>query len=153
MKTNYRISGFSFWAIIACTLTIDGIQFLLTLTVAGSIVALVLGLLSGFCLWLTFTLHDVKYSGTRGLKKIAASFGTMVLEIIPFINALPLVTVGAFILIQQTRAEDREKQKQEEEARVQQQRQQRDQQQAQARAQQEAANDNAEEEERFADAA
>ncbi len=152
MKTNYRISGFSFWAIIACTLVIDGIQFVLTLTVVGSAVALVLGLLSGFTLWLTFTLHGVKYSGTRGLKKMAASFGTMVLEVIPFINALPLVTVGAFILILQTRAEDREKQKQEEESRVQQQRQQREEQEMQARAQQQAANDQ-EEEDNYAEAA
>jgi len=148
MTTNYRISGFSFWAIMGCTLLLDGLQFILTLTIVGSVVAFFLGLLGGIALWLTFTLHGVKYSGTRGLKKIASTFGTLVLEVIPFINALPLITIGAYILILQTRAEDREKQQREMAAAQ----QQREQQLAQARAQQ-AANDTAEEEERFAEAA
>lgn len=148
MTTNYRISGFSFWAIIGCTVLLDGLQFFLTLTIVGSVVAFFLGLLGGIALWLTFTLHGVKYSGTRGLKKIASTFGTMVLEVIPFINALPLITIGAYMLIQQTRAEDREKQQQEMAAAQ----QQREQQLAQARAQQQAAND-MEEEQRFAEAA
>lgn len=114
MNTTYRISGFSLWAVVGFALTLDLLQFLLTLTVVGSVGAFFLGAVGGIALWLIFILHGVKYSGSGALKKIGASFGTLVLEMIPFIDALPLITVGAVMVILQTRKEDVEKQKQQE---------------------------------------
>lgn len=102
------------WAIIGFALTLDLLQFLLTLTIIGSVGAFFLGTVGGVALWLIFMLHGVKYSGTGALKKISASFGTLVLEMIPLIDALPLITIGAVMLILQTRKEDVEKQKQQE---------------------------------------
>lgn len=114
MNTTYRISGFSLWAIIGFALTLDLLQFLLTLTIVGSVAAFYLGTVGGVALWLIFKLHGVKYSGSGALKKISASFGTLGLEMIPFIDALPLITAGAVTVILQTRKEDVEKQKQQE---------------------------------------
>jgi len=152
MKTKYRISGFSFWAIVGFAALLDGLQFLLTLTIVGSVVAFFIGLLGGIALWLIFTLHGVKYSGSGGLKKIGASFGTMALEMVPFIDALPLITIGAVIVVLQTRKEDVEKQKKKEAEELKRAQQLQRQQAEWARAKQ-AANDNEEEESRLAEAA
>lgn len=114
MNTKYRISGFSLGIIVGFALLLDVLQFFLTLTIVGSAGAFFLGAVGGIALFLIFMLHGVKYSGAGALKKISASFGTLVLEMIPLIDALPLITVGAVMVILQTRREDVEKQKQQE---------------------------------------
>ncbi|MEK7100866.1 MAG: hypothetical protein AAB921_02090 [Patescibacteria group bacterium] len=114
MKVQHRINNVTFALILAVTLIIDGLGFLLALTVVGSIIGIFMGVLAGIILWVIFMAHGVKYSGTAGLKKIAATFGTMVLEMIPMINALPMVTVGAVIVVLQSRTEDREEAKKKE---------------------------------------
>ena len=115
MKKKERISLVTAGLIVALAVTTDFLQGLLTLTIVGSIAAMFMGVIVGITLWLIFTLHGVKYSGTGGLKKIGASFGTMVLEMIPFVDALPLVTTGAVLIIVQTRREDAEEAKKQEE--------------------------------------
>ena len=114
MKKKERISLITAGLIIALAVATDFLQGLLTLTIVGSIPSMFLGALVGIILWLIFIIHGVKYSGVGGLKKIAASFGTMVLEIVPFVGALPLVTIGAVLIILQTRREDAEKAKKQE---------------------------------------
>lgn len=116
MKKKERISLITGGLIVALAGVTDLLQGLLTLTVVGSIVSMFLGVVVGVALWLIFTLHGVKYSGTGAMKKIGASFGTMVLEMVPFIDALPLVTTGAVIIILQTRKEDVEEAKKQEAA-------------------------------------
>lgn len=108
MNGKERINTVTAVFILAATLLVDAAQILLTLTVVGSFIAFFLGLLVSFVLWLVFALHGVKYSGTGALKKLGASFGTMIVEMVPFINALPLVTIGAGIIILETKKEDRE---------------------------------------------
>jgi hypothetical protein len=124
MAVPYRINNVTFGLILAATAVVDLIGFLLALTVIGSIVGTFMGVLAGILLWITFMIHGVKYSGTAGLKKVAATFGTMVLEMIPMINALPMVTTGAVIVVLQSRIEDIAKAKEDEERRVVQQKQQ-----------------------------
>ena len=106
-----RISNPIALIIICLAVLVDLVQGLLTVTLVGIIFSMMLGVFASFTLWLTFTLHGVKYSGTAGLKKIAASFGTMVIEMVPFLDALPLVTIGACIIIFETKKEDREAKK------------------------------------------
>jgi len=110
MNGKYRISGVTAGFILCTTILIDLAQVLLTLTVIGSIASFFLGVILCFGLWLIFTLHGVKYSGTGGLKKAAASFGTMALEVVPVIDALPFATIGALIVLSETRKEDKKKQ-------------------------------------------
>lgn len=107
MKVSYRISTVTAGLILACTLVLDGIGFLLTLTLVGSIVAAFIGAVAAFVLWLTFALHGVKYTGAAGMRRLAVMLVTAVGEIIPIVGALPLTTVGAAIIIVQTRAEDK----------------------------------------------
>ncbi len=109
MNGKYRISGVTAGFIICLTILVDLSQILLTLSVIGSIVSFFLGVILCFGLWLIFTLHGVKYSGTGGLKKVAASFGTMALEIVPVIDALPFATIGAIMVLNETRKEDKKK--------------------------------------------
>ena len=109
MNGKYRISGVTAGFIICLAVLVDVAQIVLTLTVIGSVVSFFLGVVLCFGLWLIFTLHGVKYSGTGGLKKIAASFGTMALEVVPIIDALPFATIGASIVINETRKEDKKK--------------------------------------------
>lgn len=108
MPVRYRISALTAAFILTATLGVDLLQIFLTMTIVGSVVCMLLGTLLGIILWVTYTIHGVKYSGTAGLKKIAATFGTMALEMLPFLDALPLVSIGAVIIILQTRSEDRE---------------------------------------------
>ncbi len=143
MKVQYRINNVTFALILAGALIIDGLGFLLALTVVGSIIGTFMGVLAGIILWITFMLHGVKYSGTAGLKKIAATFGTMVAEMIPMINALPMVTVGAVIVVVQSRGEDREEAKKKEDERKKQLKLQRIQMARQRALARRAANDNA----------
>ncbi|MBP7741612.1 MAG: hypothetical protein KA104_02905 [Candidatus Pacebacteria bacterium] len=111
MNTRYRISGVTAGFILCLTILVDLLQIFLTLTVIGSVVSFFIGIVLCIGLWLIFTLHGVKYSGTGGLKKVAASFGTMALESVPIIDALPFATIGAFIIIRETRKEDIKKQR------------------------------------------
>ncbi len=107
MGERERISTVTAAFIIAIALILDLVQFLLVLTVVGSVVSVIIGLLAGFGLWLVFALHGVKYSGTGALKKAGATFGTMVAEMVPFLDVLPLITIGAVLIIRQTRKEDK----------------------------------------------
>lgn len=118
MKVQYRINNVTFGLILAGTILTDLVGFLLALTIIGSFVGVFTGVLVGIILWLTFMIHGVKYSGTAGLKKVAATFGTTVLEMIPMINALPMTTTGAVIVVVQSRLEDREKAKEDAERRA-----------------------------------
>lgn len=113
MPVRYRISTITAGIILAATAVSDALQFFLTITLVGSVVSMIMGVLLGIVLWITFTLHGVKYSGSAGLKKVASTFGTMAAEMVPFVDALPLITVGAVIIIMQTRKEDKETAKEE----------------------------------------
>ena len=154
MPVRYRISNITAGIILVATGVTDALQFALTITVVGSVVSMIVGTLLGVILWITFTLHGVKYSGSAGLKKIASTFGAMVLEMVPFIDALPLVSVGAIIVISETRKEDRQHAKTEAERQANEQKQQQISAQNMFRAQRvahdnavmRAANDNAEQE-------
>lgn len=106
---RYRISGVTAGFILCLTVLVDVAQIFLTLTVFGSIVSFFIGIVLCIGLWLIFTLHGVKYSGAGGVKKVAASFGTMALESVPIIDALPFATIGAIVILRETRKEDKKK--------------------------------------------
>jgi hypothetical protein len=104
---RYRINWITGGFILALTLIVDGLQILLTVTLIGSIVSMVMGALMGFILWLIFVLHHVKYSGTGGFKKAGTLALSVLVEFIPFADMLPAITTGALLTILETRKEDR----------------------------------------------
>ncbi len=108
MEGKERISTTTAAFIIGIALILDLVQGFLVLTVVGSVVSVILGLVAGFGLWLIFALHGVKYSGSGALKKAGATFGTMLAEMVPFLDILPFITIGAILIIRQTRKEDKE---------------------------------------------
>lgn len=104
---RYRISWITGGFILALTLIVDGVQILLTVTLIGSVISMVMGALMGFVLWLIFILHGVKYSGTGGFKKAGTLAISVLVEFIPFADMLPAITTGALLTILETRKEDR----------------------------------------------
>ncbi len=101
-----RIGNVTAGAIIAIALIIDGLQFLLTLTVVGSIIAAAMTFLAGFGFWLWFSILGVKYMGKEGNKKLLISLTAFITELIPIVDALPATTLGVVLIIIQTRIED-----------------------------------------------
>ena len=101
-----RIGNVTAGAIIAIALIIDGVQFLLTLTVVGSIIAAAMTFLAGFGFWLWFSILGVKYIGKDGSKKLLIGITSFITELVPIVDALPATTLGVVLIIIQTRIED-----------------------------------------------
>lgn len=104
-----RINNVIAGLMLATAATCDGLQILLTLTVFGSIASPLITFvaLCVFALW--FLIYGINYIGGRraGLK-FAAVAGTAVAELVPFINGLPVTTIGVFAVIYASRKEDEE---------------------------------------------
>lgn len=101
-----RIGNVTAGAIIGIALIIDGLQFLLTLTVVGSVIAAAMTFLAGFGFWLWFSILGVKYVGKDGSKKLLIGITSLITELIPVVDALPATTLGVVLIIIQTRIED-----------------------------------------------
>ena len=106
---NYRIHTITAGLMIGVAVLADGIQFLLTLTVVGSIVAMFVSTFVWIVFLIWFALCGVSYfdrgGATRGLIVIASA----ITELVPFINAVPAITFGVVALIMHSRAEDRKR--------------------------------------------
>ncbi len=103
---EHRVGNGAAGAMLALALVIDGLQFILTLSVVGSIVASVIAAISAFCFWLWFALLGVKYLGQNGSRKMFIALAASVAELVPFINALPATTIGVLGIIIDSRIED-----------------------------------------------
>lgn len=90
---------------IVVALLIDGIQFLLSLTVLLLPFSLFFTFLAaaGFGIW--FALCGVKYTSGGG-KKLLTGLAATVTELVPVINAIPATSAGVIAIIVQTRIED-----------------------------------------------
>ena len=89
---------------MAFAFSLDGLQFLADLSVILLPLSILATLLAfGFPIW--FFLHGAYHGRTAGLK-LLASFGTIGLELIPVVNALPLIAGGVFLNIALSRIED-----------------------------------------------
>lgn len=107
MEKKNNIGNLEAGLMMAFALCLDGLQFLADLTVLLlplSILATILAF--GFPIW--FLLHGAYHGRTAGLK-LLASFGTIGLELIPVVNALPLIAGGVFINIALSRIDDLKK--------------------------------------------
>lgn len=110
---TYRIGNVTAGLMIGVALLVDGIQFLLTLTVIGSVVAMFVSVFVWISFVIWFALHRVSYfdrgAATRGLILL----GSVIVELIPMINALPATTLGVAALIFHTRIQDKKNMKRE----------------------------------------
>lgn len=87
------------------------IQFLCSLTGVGEIVSEIIGFCQDglFVVWFWFL--KVNYSGKNGLLKFGTVFGCSVVDIIPFINDIPVIIVEIIVMTFLSRKEDQEKAK------------------------------------------
>lgn len=106
---THRIGTVTAGLMIGLAVLVDGIQFLLTLTVIGSIVAM---LISAF-VWITFliwfALCGVSYFDRGAAVRGGIVIVSAITELVPFINAVPAVTLGVVALIIHSRIEDRKR--------------------------------------------
>lgn len=107
MEKKNNIGNLEAGLMMAFALCLDGLQFLADLTVILLPLSILVTLLAfGFPIW--FFLHGAYHGRTAGLK-LLASFGTIGLELIPVVNALPLIAGGVLLNIVLSRIEDLKK--------------------------------------------
>lgn len=99
-----RISDHEAAAMLACAFFYDAGQFF---TEPLIVVPYFFSLLA-FCMFgVWFAIRGINYfTGKQAAMKLIAIFGTLVIDIIPFINGLPEITAGVFMMIAATRIED-----------------------------------------------
>ncbi len=116
MKTEnspvqYRISIGAACVIVAIVATLEGLQVLFDLLVFTAPLSYLITFFALPSLWLTLRLFfGVEFfSGSKAPIKIASIIGAAAIEMIPFVNALPAITLGAIGAIVASRMEDRVK--------------------------------------------
>lgn len=103
MKEKSKIGNVTAIFLISVAVVVDGIQFLLTLTVLGSILSTLVTFFASIMFFLVFLLLGVKYTGKGGGVKLASMLGASVTELVPFLNAVPAWTAGVVAVIVQER--------------------------------------------------
>ena len=111
-----RIGNFSAALWLGLAVIFDGVQFLVSffhvIPYAGNAIAFVVTTFISLAAWILFSIcfalfHRVNYfSGKKAALKLLAVFGSVVIEIIPLLNALPAITSGVLLIIVATRIED-----------------------------------------------
>jgi hypothetical protein len=95
---------------LALALVFDGLQALVTLVpVLGQALSIMLTIIAVTSFGLWFAIKGVSYfSGRKAGLKIAATLGSTVAELIPFIQALPAISLSVLVVIMASRLEDKE---------------------------------------------
>jgi hypothetical protein len=107
-EVRYRVSGVSMGFMIAIAAIFDLLQFLLTLTVIGSLLAWLVTVFAGMIFFVWFLILGINYfSGKKAAAKVGTILSTSVLEFIPILNALPTITIGVITIALVSRMEDR----------------------------------------------
>lgn len=108
-EVKYRVSGITYAFMVAFAVVCDGIQIILTLTGLLILVADLVTFMAGVGYWLWFKILGVKYaSGKKARTKIITAASSIVVEAVPLLSALPMLTVGVVSMANASRAEDRE---------------------------------------------
>jgi hypothetical protein len=99
------------WSLIFCALIIDFIGFILSLLVAGALIANFISFLANiFFAIILFIQGKFSFSGKRSGTRLLVSSGSFIIEEIPFINALPgtviFVASNIFIYYLEQREEE-----------------------------------------------
>ncbi|HEX5774470.1 MAG TPA: hypothetical protein VFY28_00695 [Candidatus Paceibacterota bacterium] len=88
-------------AIVGVALVFDGLQFLLTLTVIGSVFSWFITAVAWILFLLWFALLGVSYFGRGAAIRFLTVFASVITELVPIVNALPALTLGVVALIVQ----------------------------------------------------
>jgi hypothetical protein len=105
-----RISGITAFFLISTAVLFDAAQFLVAFIPFVDIVLdWLLGAFAACVFGVWFLVLGVNYfQGKKALAKIITMFSSVVIELVPIVDALPAITLGVVTLIFLTWAEDRE---------------------------------------------
>lgn len=104
LNVKRRIGKITSFLMIFIAIILDIIEFILALFLVGAVVNRIMTILEYPGYWLWFKIKGVSFTKNR---KIAGRMGsTFIAEIIPFIGALPMFTVGVWLTIKETIRED-----------------------------------------------
>ena len=105
---TYRISWLTASFMIAIALVLDAIQFVLTLFLLTEPLAELATFIAIPVFGVWFLLLGVNYfGGKRSTTKVISALGSTVVELIPFVDALPGITLGVGGVIWASRKEDK----------------------------------------------
>jgi hypothetical protein len=103
-EKKHRIKIWMAVCLMMVALLVDLLQFLLTGVLVGVVIAPIISVGATFGFWVWFKLLDVSYVAKPG--KLATMAVQSFAEVIPGLDALPLLSLGIFIIIVMTRMED-----------------------------------------------
>lgn len=106
MQKKWTIGPITAGFQILLALIVDGLQFLLTVSVVFLPISVVLSFFSMTVFFLWFALCGVKYNGGKGGARLMIMLATTVAELAPVISAIPATTLGVIGVISLTYAED-----------------------------------------------
>jgi hypothetical protein len=107
-----KISNVNAFFIIAVAVICDCLQFLLTLGVISSIFNVLITIIAWVIFGVWFFILGINYfKGKKALSKVVSVFGSLVIELIPILDALPTLTLGVIGIIVSSRKEEAEARK------------------------------------------
>jgi len=105
---HYRVSNFHAWVIIVLSIGIDTLVFMVALIpFVGGIIGTFLGALAFFIFIVWFMVLGVHFLDKT--ERLAFKITMLLTELIPYVNILPMWTIGNILIIHQSRADDRKK--------------------------------------------
>lgn len=102
---EYRIGTGSAFLMVLFAVVCDTIEAIIAAVGVGLILNRFLTIFEYAILWPWLAVKGVKPMGKRQMKKFISTFG---LELIPVVGALPIFTLGVFLIIRSSRKEDLE---------------------------------------------
>lgn len=98
-----KISPSVKWLMLGFAIFLDTLGILIQLIpAAGQILATCIGIFGQLLFWFWFTINGVTFNTKKALR----FFGTNILELIPFINALPALTTSVILTLHQVKKDD-----------------------------------------------
>ncbi|HYF28972.1 MAG TPA: hypothetical protein VEA36_01240 [Candidatus Paceibacterota bacterium] len=95
-----RIDAVNIFFLVIVAVVIDVLQFFLTLTLVGSLVAFILSIAAWVLFFLWFLSLGVNYFNKGNAMKFLVGLGSVCAELVPFLNAItPALTAGVVAVI------------------------------------------------------
>lgn len=107
-KLTYRIGGIGGGLIVSIAVVADLLQVLLSLTVVfalGDDIATIIA--EGLIAFFLFIRGVNFFKGKKAFARVMSFFGETVIELVPFVDALPTLTAATIYQIHSTRVEDK----------------------------------------------
>ena len=102
---RHRIGKLEGVSMVSIALLFDGLQALFTFLLIGLLVNWIFTFLAWLLFYIWFRINDVGFFDT-GVRKLITLFASVLIELIPGVNAIPAITLGLVILLIIVNSED-----------------------------------------------